>query len=96
MKEELDKSISRERSVVVPFLVGGLVGAGIALLLAPKSGKELRQDIKDAASKTRDAVAGTIDKGKELYEGSASAIKGAIDAGKMAYIQERDKHRQAV
>ncbi len=96
MNEELEKNISRERSVLVPFLVGGIVGAGIALLLAPKSGKELRRDISDAASKTRDTVAETVDKGKALYEDSASAIKGAIDAGKMAYIQERDRHRQAV
>lgn len=28
------------------FLLGAIVGAGVALLLAPKSGKELRKDIK--------------------------------------------------
>jgi gas vesicle protein len=41
MKEELEKmEVGRKgSSMVVPFLVGSLVGAGIALLLAPKSGK---------------------------------------------------------
>jgi len=94
MKEEL-KDERRESSVLVPFLVGGIVGAGIALLLAPKSGKELRTDISDIAATTRDRIASTVDKGKVLYEEGKSAVTGAVEAGKTAYIQERDKHRQA-
>jgi len=31
------------------FFLGGLVGAGVALLLAPKSGTETRQIIKEFA-----------------------------------------------
>jgi YtxH-like protein len=31
--------------VVGAFVVGGLIGAGIALLFAPKAGEELRRDI---------------------------------------------------
>ena len=52
MKEELN--VTKARSILVPFLVGGVVGAGIALLLAPKAGKELRKEIKDLASETRE------------------------------------------
>ncbi len=94
MKEELENT-EKERSILVPFLVGGLVGAGVALLLAPKSGKELRSDIKGIASDTRETISSAIDKSKELYEGSKSAVKNAFDAGKSAYIEEREKHRQA-
>ncbi len=36
------------------LLVGGGIGAVIALLFAPKPGKELRQDIADAAVKSYD------------------------------------------
>ncbi len=93
MKEERNSS---ETSFVVPFLVGGLVGAGVALLLAPKSGRELRSDIRQLASTTRENVTSTIEKGREFYDEASSAVKGAVEAGKMAYIQERDKHRQAV
>jgi gas vesicle protein len=76
MKEELEKKEigMQGRSVVVPFLVGGLVGAGIALLLAPKSGREIRTDIKDLALKTKDNVATTIQKGKDLYQEGTSVI----------------------
>ena len=33
------------------FLVGGIIGAGIALLFAPQSGKRTRRDIKHAGRK---------------------------------------------
>ncbi len=94
MKEELG-SDKKERSMLLPFVVGGLVGAGVALLLAPKSGKDLRKDISDIAVDTRDKLAKTIDRSQELYEGSKSAVKNAIEAGKSAFIEERDKIRQA-
>ena len=93
MKEELMEKT--ERSVLVPFLVGGFVGAGIALLLAPKSGRDLRKDIKDIASDTRDKVAMTVEKGKELYIEGTEAVKHAIEAGKTAYVSEIEKHRKA-
>ena len=80
--------------MLVPFVVGGLVGAGVALLLAPKAGKELRKDIKDIASDTRGKIATTVEKGKEFYIDSTAAVKNAFEAGKMAYIQEMEKHRK--
>lgn len=94
MKEELEKinGGAKERSVVVPFLVGGLVGAGIALLLAPKSGREVRADIKDLALKTKDNVASTIQKGRDLYQEGTNVITGAIEAGKAAYTEEKERH----
>jgi gas vesicle protein len=93
MKEDLN--IKHERSVLVPFLVGGIVGAGIALLVAPKSGKELRKDIKDIALDTREKIATTVEKGKELYAEGTTAIKNAFEAGKGAYREEMEKHRKA-
>jgi hypothetical protein len=38
------------------FGVGMLVGAGIALMLAPKAGSELRQDIRDKLRRTAEDV----------------------------------------
>lgn len=93
MKEEYE--ITKERSILVPFLVGGLVGAGAALLLAPKVGKELRRDIKDLAAETRDRIAATVEKGKTLYMDSTAAVKNAIEAGRITYEEEMEKHRKA-
>ncbi|HUJ17433.1 MAG TPA: YtxH domain-containing protein [Nitrospirota bacterium] len=92
MGEKIEK---RGGSFLVPFLAGSLVGAGVALLLAPKSGRELRKDITDIAASTRDKVVETVEKGRELYVEGTTAVKNAIDAGKTAYLEEIDKRRQA-
>jgi len=45
------------KAIAGVFLLGGLIGAGIALLYAPKSGRETRKDISKAAKKIkRDSV----------------------------------------
>jgi len=93
MREEL--GVKKVRSILVPFLAGGLVGAGAALLLAPKSGRELRKDIRDIAANTGDTITTTVEKGKKLYVQSTAAVKNAIEAGKMAYTETREKLRKA-
>jgi gas vesicle protein len=92
MKEELT---NKGNSILMPFLVGGVVGAGVALLLAPKPGKEVREDIKRFATSTKDRVTLAIDKGKELYDEGKTAVANAIEAGKTAYIQEKEKWQHA-
>ncbi len=47
------------------LIIGGAVGAAVALLFAPKSGRELRGDIADA---TRKGVEGAREKAGEYYE----------------------------
>ncbi len=96
MIENAEKAEKKESSFLVPFLIGGLVGAGIALLLAPKSGKELRKDIVDLTARTRDKVNATVEKGRDLYQEGATVVRSAVEAGKIAYMEEKEKHRQAV
>ena len=93
MKEEFETSGTR--SILISFAVGGLVGAGVALLLAPKSGKDLRKDIKNMASETRDKVVATVEKGRELVVENTAAVKNAVEAGKMTYHTEMEKHHKA-
>jgi gas vesicle protein len=88
MKEDIT---TKERSIMVPFLVGGIVGAALGLLLAPKPGREMRKQIKDFAVDSTDAIASAVRKGKDLYADTVTAVNSAIDAGKRAYIQEREK-----
>jgi|SRR5690625_1574342 len=42
------------KDFLIGTLIGSIIGASAALLLAPKSGKELRQDINQGASKVKD------------------------------------------
>lgn len=86
MKEELT---NKGKSILIPFLVGGAVGAGLTLLLTPKSGKEVREDIKRFAHDSKERVALAIDKGKELYNDSRERVTSAIDKGKEFYDEGR-------
>ena len=78
------------------FVLGGIVGAGVALLLAPQSGTETRRKIEeraddgkekaaDYAGTAREKVVSTMDKAKELYEENKMALSAAVEAGKEAY-----------
>jgi gas vesicle protein len=89
-------------SIFLSFLLGGLVGAGFALLLAPQSGLETRRKIRelseDVKGKTmgyvddmKGRISGGIDKGKELYDEKKSIISTAIEAGKEAYEKEKER-----
>jgi gas vesicle protein len=88
-------------AVILSFFVGGLVGAGVALLVAPKTGEETRKIIKDFAEDTKGKVEGYIhdvkgkatayvEKGKEFVEKEKNIISKAVEAGKEAY--EKEKH----
>ncbi|MEW6108765.1 MAG: YtxH domain-containing protein [Nitrospirota bacterium] len=41
-------------TILISFLIGGIVGAGLALLLAPQSGKKTRKQIVDMAEDVKD------------------------------------------
>ena len=86
-------------SVLLAFILGGMVGAGVALLIAPQSGVETRRKIKDLAddvkekatdyaSTAKEKVTETVDKAKNLYEEKKSAVTAAVEAGKEAYEKE--------
>ncbi|HPL62587.1 MAG: YtxH domain-containing protein [Syntrophales bacterium] len=64
--------MGREADFLKGVLVGGLIGAALGILFAPKSGKETREDI---ARKTEELVT----KAKEEYERNLEKSKKAYD-----------------
>lgn len=82
-------------SFLVPVLASGIIGAGIgagvALLLAPKSGSETREDLKRFASSARERVGSVIDKGKNVYVAGKGAIAEAVETGKKAYVEGKQE-----
>jgi len=84
------------------FLVGGGVGAIIALLFAPKSGKETREFLAQkavegkeylntAARNVQDKATDVVDQTKETLGQKKTQISAAIEAGKQAYREEKGK-----
>ncbi|HCC69051.1 MAG TPA: hypothetical protein DEP99_04100 [Nitrospiraceae bacterium] len=89
-------------SIFLAFLIGGAVGAGLALLMAPQSGREIRQKIReltedvrekatDYAQQVKGKVESTVEKGKDYVDEKKSLISTAIEAGKEAYEKEKEK-----
>jgi len=93
-------------TVAVAALVGGLAGAFVGLMLAPKSGKALRQGIQEKADKilhVEDVVfhptetlkqqgAGLVDKGKQLAKDLQTFI---LESQKINVDTQREEPLQA-
>lgn len=58
MRQEYEREETSAATKLTYLLIGGGIGAVVALLFAPKSGQELREDIADATRKG-------LEKGKE-------------------------------
>ena len=71
------------------FLVGTAVGASVALLYAPKSGRETRKYLSKKTEKSKEALVDSgkelVDRGKELYD------RGREVADEAAEIFERGR-----
>ncbi len=78
-------------SLVASFLLGGIVGAGIAILLAPQSGRETREKIKEYADSVKVKAAESVQKVKSVLEEKKSVLSAAVEAGKEAYKKEATK-----
>ena len=73
------------KGLLIGFLAGGAIGAILALLYAPKSGKELRGDIKEKADEymgeAEKYIADAKDKAKDMInEGKKKSEKLISDA----------------
>lgn len=90
-----DEKKGKGTSFAKGALIGALAGAAAGILLAPKSGKETRKDIKDGAEnlakkskglveKGVDEVKGVLERGKESVEDLADDVKAEIEKRKSA------------
>ena len=88
--------------VVLAFLSGAAVGAIAALLLAPQSGRESREQLRGYARRAEDNLrelaneAGqrfeeVVDEGREFVEAKKSVLREAFEAGREAMKRERDR-----
>lgn len=86
----------RDGSGFLWFLAGLGIGAAVGILYAPKSGDELRQQLREVAEDGRNSVkerarqareqAGTwADKGRDYLNQQREQIRSAYEAGRQAY-----------
>ncbi len=84
------------------LMLGAMIGAATALLLAPRTGVETRKLLMTkaregadlVASRTRSMAGKTSDymeKGKEILQPQRDQLAAALEAGKQAYKEEKEK-----
>ncbi len=89
-------------SLALAFLLGGALGASLALLLAPEEGPQTRNrlrglatDLKertaDVMEDMRDRVEDVIGQSKEIFDEKKTILGAAYQAGKEAMEKEREK-----
>jgi len=81
------------------FVLGALLGAGAALLLAPRSGRETRDGIRSGAlalrDRAEDAVRSVTDSVQETVGGVRGEVQGRIDAARDAFEAGRRAARES-
>ena len=84
------------------FVIGGLAGAAVALLLAPRSGRESRKQVRGYGQRAEEQVHELVDttaqaldqavgKGREFIKDKQAVVTEAIEAGRVAISREREQ-----
>jgi gas vesicle protein len=76
-------------SAMSSFFLGGLIGAGVALLVAPRAGKETREQIRGAAE-------GAKGKAEDYYKHVKETVTSALEHGKGLIAEKRERVEKAV
>lgn len=95
---------SSAATVILAFVSGAALGAVTALLLAPQSGRESREQLRGYARRAEENLRGLADQagetfeevvgqGKEFVESKKSMLREAFEAGREAMKRERDRAR---
>jgi gas vesicle protein len=88
------------KAVGLAFVSGGLVGAAMALLLAPKSGRKTREQVRGYARQAEENIHEladnatrildqAVDKGQAFIKDKQSILSDAVEAGRVAMQRER-------
>ena len=89
---------------VTGLLCGAAIGAAIGLLLAPRSGAEMRRTLVDSADRLRekgletfdaasDAVARVVDQSRRAAEAGRARVEDAVNEGRAVFAEQMSSAR---
>jgi gas vesicle protein len=79
--------------LLAAFAIGAALGAGIALLYAPQSGKATRGMLADKGRNLGGRAKGALREGKDFIAERRLDLSEAVDGGREAMRQEQTKHQ---
>lgn len=80
-------------AVLTAFILGAFAGAAVALLFAPAAGKETRELLGEKAREGRDRANDLAGQAKELFQRQREHAEQAIERGRDAYREARQKEQ---
>jgi len=81
---------NQKKKVIKAAMFGSLVGGVLGLMLAPKSGQELRQDIVEQAHHLGDKAVVIKDKAQVAWQNVEEKTQSTVDTGK-SWVQKGKK-----
>jgi len=81
-------------SLMVAFVVGALTGAAVALLFAPATGEETREYLGQRAREGKAKAREAMDQGRDFYQSQRENIATAVERGREAFQQARERGDQ--
>jgi gas vesicle protein len=92
--------IEKHSGGVGNLLIGVLIGAGVALLFAPRSGEETRRDIRRRARKATDTVKGAAEgvthQVVDSFESARSRVEEQIESARSAIELKKQQVSRAM
>lgn len=76
-------------ATLLGFVLGAAVGAGLALLLAPESGKRTRDRLGSTVRRWNSSAGHTLGKARDAVTELGDDAKSALRAGQEAFSQDR-------
>jgi gas vesicle protein len=76
-------------SILLAFILGVVSGAALALLYAPRTGRETREFLGEKAREGRDRATDATERSKQAINQGRDTLVHAIERGREAYQQAR-------
>ena len=84
------------KNLIWGMITGMLIGAGTALILAPMSGSETRQRIKERSAEAKEKAQTAVSKGREMMSERRAKAEEAIHRAKEAAEEKRSELQSKV
>jgi len=76
-------------STLVGFALGAVIGAGVALLMAPDDGKRTRQRLASTARRLGETAGHTFEQARDTVVDLSADARSALKAGQDAFLHDR-------
>lgn len=77
--------------IMLAFLAGGAIGAGVALLTAPASGEETRRKMKDAFDEGKNRLTEKATELQRTFNEKKEGLKAAYATGKETLLSTAER-----